>query len=642
MDADARRVPRGRRRRSTLPPRRPSRSSPTSPAGRDAGELRTPTTGCATSASRSGSPTRSGAGRAGRQHLPGARARTPCSPRWPAAWPSDAGRGRSSPLLRADRAEAPTLAPAARPGLHARGVPVDWARRASPAPAPAGRRCPPTPSSAALLARRRRRPRRRGRPRPDAAGHPLLGAAVGLADGDGAAAHRPARRSRTHPGWPTTPSRRGRCCPAPPSSSWRCAPATRSAAPLVEELTLAGTAGAARAAAASQVQVVVGGADARPAAPSPIHSRPEPTPTAAWTRHATGAARPGAGRRPAPTSRLAARPAPQPVDLTSCYARAGRPGYGYGPAFQGLAAVWRHGDEVFAEVALPEAGPTPPRFGLHPALLDAALHAIDARPGDRRRRRPAAVRLDRRRPARRRRRRAAGPPRPDRPRQRAVALADATGAPVASVESLVSRPVSDRPARRPPGTARHGRPAAWTTLASGPPRRAPRWAVPRRRRGSARPTRSRTPPRRVRRSGRRRPRPGGRSSTASPPSVRHRALRGALDDRSSSGWPTRGSAAPGAVVAAEVDRPRRPTRRSGAWCGLAQAENPGPLRLLDSTARDAPGAALPAALAAGEPQLAAARRRLLGAPGRPRTGPRRPPCRRGGTARPRSAPTARC
>ena len=41
----------------------------------------------------------------------------------------------------------------------------------------------------------------------------------------------------------------------------------------------------------------------------------------------------------------------------------------------GCGAAWRRGDEVFAEVALPEAAGGPAGFGLHPALLDAALHA---------------------------------------------------------------------------------------------------------------------------------------------------------------------------------------------------------------------------------------------------------------------------
>ena len=52
-----------------------------------------------------------------------------------------------------------------------------------------------------------------------------------------------------------------------------------------------------------------------------------------------------------------------------------------GPTFRGLNAVWRRGDDVFAEVALPEqsvAGAA--AFGLHPAVLDAALQAV-AGPG---------------------------------------------------------------------------------------------------------------------------------------------------------------------------------------------------------------------------------------------------------------------
>ncbi|MEK8170180.1 polyketide synthase dehydratase domain-containing protein [Streptomyces sp. M19] len=52
-------------------------------------------------------------------------------------------------------------------------------------------------------------------------------------------------------------------------------------------------------------------------------------------------------------------------------------GYGYGPAFQGLRAAWRHGEELYAEVAVPEElQDDAARFGLHPALLDASLHAL--------------------------------------------------------------------------------------------------------------------------------------------------------------------------------------------------------------------------------------------------------------------------
>jgi acyl transferase domain-containing protein len=78
-----------------------------------------------------------------------------------------------------------------------------------------------------------------------------------------------------------------------------------------------------------------------------------------------------------------------PVPVADLYARLAQDGYGYGPAFQGLAAAWRRGDDVFAEVRLPqEQHPDAARFGVHPALLDAALHAagfvagIASDPGD--------------------------------------------------------------------------------------------------------------------------------------------------------------------------------------------------------------------------------------------------------------------
>ncbi|WP_425315013.1 SDR family NAD(P)-dependent oxidoreductase, partial [Streptomyces viridochromogenes] len=63
--------------------------------------------------------------------------------------------------------------------------------------------------------------------------------------------------------------------------------------------------------------------------------------------------------------------------LDGVYERLADQGYAYGPAFRGLSRVWRGEDEIFAEVTLPdgvrdEAG----RFLLHPALLDAALHAL--------------------------------------------------------------------------------------------------------------------------------------------------------------------------------------------------------------------------------------------------------------------------
>ncbi|MGW5449824.1 type I polyketide synthase [Streptomyces asiaticus] len=102
--------------------------------------------------------------------------------------------------------------------------------------------------------------------------------------------------------------------------------------------------------------------------------------TGAWTRHATGllsAAPSGSGAG----FDFTAWPPPdaEQVDVEDFYADLAERGYAYGPAFQGLRAVWRRGDEVFAEAALPEDLRTEAGgFGVHPALLDAALQATTA------------------------------------------------------------------------------------------------------------------------------------------------------------------------------------------------------------------------------------------------------------------------
>ncbi|MFD8693151.1 KR domain-containing protein, partial [Streptomyces sp. NPDC059651] len=131
---------------------------------------------------------------------------------------------------------------------------------------------------------------------------------------------------------------------------------------------------------AVHVQVVVGGPDARGVRAVEIHARAEEeVGDAPWTCHATGLVVSGAVRANAADLVVWPPRGAESVDVAGFYdVMAGR-GYGYGPAFQGLRAVWRRGDEVFAEVALPEglvdsAG----EFGLHPALLDAALHGVVA------------------------------------------------------------------------------------------------------------------------------------------------------------------------------------------------------------------------------------------------------------------------
>uniref|UniRef100_UPI000A9D0623 type I polyketide synthase n=1 Tax=Nocardia inohanensis TaxID=209246 RepID=UPI000A9D0623 len=63
------------------------------------------------------------------------------------------------------------------------------------------------------------------------------------------------------------------------------------------------------------------------------------------------------------------------IDVDGLYDRLEDRGYGYGPVFQGVRAAWRRGAEVFLEVSLPEPA-VADRFGVHPALLDAVLHAM--------------------------------------------------------------------------------------------------------------------------------------------------------------------------------------------------------------------------------------------------------------------------
>ncbi|WP_369185867.1 polyketide synthase dehydratase domain-containing protein [Streptomyces sp. Y1] len=87
----------------------------------------------------------------------------------------------------------------------------------------------------------------------------------------------------------------------------------------------------------------------------------------------------GGARGSAPAFELATWPpaGAEPVPLDGFYSGLAEGGYGYGPAFQGLRALWRCDGEVFAEVSLPD-GLAVTGFGVHPALLDAVLQAIAA------------------------------------------------------------------------------------------------------------------------------------------------------------------------------------------------------------------------------------------------------------------------
>ncbi|MFF0820600.1 SDR family NAD(P)-dependent oxidoreductase [Micromonospora haikouensis] len=171
-----------------------------------------------------------------------------------------------------------------------------------------------------------------------------------------------------------------------------------------------------------------------------IHSRPADDPHGDWTRHADGVLAPGGDAPEALTEWPPADATAVPVE--PIYAQLHRLGVDHGPTFRGLRAAWRTPDAVLAEVALPD-GVAADGFGLHPALLDAALHVVgltDADDADETAgaRLPFAwsgvalaavgathlrVRVTRAGSA------------------VTLTLADGTGAPVARVDSLVSRPV---------------------------------------------------------------------------------------------------------------------------------------------------------------------------------------------------------
>ncbi|MFJ2774380.1 SDR family NAD(P)-dependent oxidoreductase [Streptomyces sp. NPDC087300] len=126
-----------------------------------------------------------------------------------------------------------------------------------------------------------------------------------------------------------------------------------------------------------RLQVLVGAPGDTGARTVDIHSaRGGQDDSVTWHHHASGVLAPGT---PAPVQDDGTAWPPAgavPVDLAGHYDALADRGYHYGPAFRGLRSAWRRGDEVFADVALDEEGPLrADGFELHPALLDAALHA---------------------------------------------------------------------------------------------------------------------------------------------------------------------------------------------------------------------------------------------------------------------------
>ncbi|KAA1250532.1 SDR family NAD(P)-dependent oxidoreductase [Mycobacterium simiae] len=123
-----------------------------------------------------------------------------------------------------------------------------------------------------------------------------------------------------------------------------------------------------------QVQVVVGPADEAGSQAVSVYSRGDHAQE--WLLHAMGTLGHSAAQASADLSVWPPEGA-QSVDISDGYERLAARGYAYGKAFQGLVSVWRRESELFAEVVAPvEAGVAVDGMGMHPAVLDAVLHAL--------------------------------------------------------------------------------------------------------------------------------------------------------------------------------------------------------------------------------------------------------------------------
>ncbi len=146
---------------------------------------------------------------------------------------------------------------------------------------------------------------------------------------------------------------------------------TEAGTPAVEELTLQAPLALPEEGAVA-LRVSLSAPDEQERREIAIHSRLEGE-QADWVRHASGILSAEASASPAPLAQWPPAGAEQ-LDPADLHARLAEAGFEYGPAFEGLGALWRDGEEIYAELSLPE-GQEPGGFGVHPALLDGVGQA---------------------------------------------------------------------------------------------------------------------------------------------------------------------------------------------------------------------------------------------------------------------------
>ncbi|MFI5799466.1 SDR family NAD(P)-dependent oxidoreductase [Streptomyces sp. NPDC051677] len=263
------------------------------------------------------------------------------------------------------------------------GVPVDWsrvfprtaARPAVPPPYPFQHtRFWPDEPSAADVATAGLQP----------AGHPLLGALTTTVDGEGVSAF--GRLSLSAHAWLGDHVVGGQVfLPGTAYVELALHLGRVTGCPGLDELVLESPLVLAHE-GARLLRAEVGGPDDKGWREISVYSRKEGTADEegendVWIRHATGTL----SRTEAPPAARSAWPpaGAKQLDVTGLYDRLSAAGLDYGPRFRGLSQAWSDGEDLYAKVRLPdEAHGQARRFGLHPALSDAALHTLALRSED--------------------------------------------------------------------------------------------------------------------------------------------------------------------------------------------------------------------------------------------------------------------